>query len=143
MDIQTHGLTIQTQGFADIQDITPHVEDLVHREGLHEGSVLLFVPGATAGLTTIEYESGAVSDLRDAIERMAPQTIPYAHDARWGDGNGFSHVRAALLKPNLEIPVSDGRLLLGTWQQVVLLDFDNRSRQRRVVCQLRGHLGTA
>ena len=138
MDIQTHGLTIQTQGFADIQDITPHVEDLVHREGLHEGSVLLFVPGATAGLTTIEYESGAVSDLRDAIERMAPQTIPYAHVARWGDGNGFSHVRSALVGPSVTVPVSGGSLVLGTWQQVVVLCHDNRPRKRKIVVQLLG-----
>jgi secondary thiamine-phosphate synthase enzyme len=138
MEIRTHTFTVKTKGFTDIQDLTPQIESLIRKEGLQEGSVLVFVPGATGGLTTIEFESGALSDLKEAIERMAPEGIQYAHDARWGDGNGFSHVRAALIKPDLEIPVSRGDLMLGTWQQVILCDFDNRSRDRRVVCQLRG-----
>ncbi len=138
MEFQTHRLSVQTRGFTDIQDLTPEVQDLVRSSGLREGSVLLFVPGATAGLSTIEYESGALEDLKRAIERLAPRDIEYAHDARWGDGNGFSHVRAALLKPDLEVPVSERELLLGTWQQIILLDFDNRSRRRTVLCQLRG-----
>lgn len=138
MQIRTHTFTLRTKGFTDIHDLTPRVRELAREEGLREGSILLFVPGATAGLTTIEFESGALSDLKEAIERMAPQEIHYEHNARWGDGNGFSHVRAALLRPDLQIPVSEGQLLLGTWQQLVLLDFDNRPRQRTVVCQLRG-----
>ena len=138
MQIRTHTFTLRTKGFTDINDLTPRVRELAREEGLREGSILLFVPGATAGLTTIEFESGALSDLKEAIERMAPQEIHYAHNARWGDGNGFSHVRAALLRPDLQIPVTEGQLLLGTWQQLVLLDFDNRPRQRTVVCQLRG-----
>lgn len=138
IDFRTHTLTVSSAGFCDLHDLTPEVARLAHREGLEEGSVLLFCPGATAGLSTIEFESGAIADLQAAIERMAPEGLTYAHDQRWGDGNGFSHVRAALLKPNLEVPVSGGELLLGTWQQVILLDFDNRPRQRQVVCQLRG-----
>ncbi|MCK4303260.1 MAG: secondary thiamine-phosphate synthase enzyme YjbQ [Candidatus Eisenbacteria sp.] len=142
MEIRTHTFTLETEGFTDMHDLTPRINDLRRADGLQEGSVLLFVPGSTAGLTTIEFESGALSDLKAAIDRLAPQDIPYAHDARWGDGNGFSHVRAAMLKPNLEIPVSEGRLMLGTWQQVVLLDFDNGQRNRMVVCQLRGNFAS-
>jgi len=137
-EIRTHTLTVSSQGFADIQDLTEATESLVRQEELREGSVLLFTPGATAALSTIEFESGAIADLKAAIERLAPEALDYAHDRRWGDGNGFSHVRAALLKPHLEVPVSGGELLLGTWQQIIVLDFDNRPRQRRIVCQLRG-----
>ena len=138
LDIRTHTLTFPSQGYADILDLTPDTDSLLQREALRDGSVLLFTPGATAGLSTIEFEPGAVADLKAAIERLAPEGISYAHDRRWGDGNGFSHVRAALIKPSLEVPVSGGELMLGTWQQIILLDFDNRPRQRAVVCQLRG-----
>jgi secondary thiamine-phosphate synthase enzyme len=96
------------------------------------------VPGATAGITTIENEEGALRDLREAIERMAPRDIHYEHDTRWGDGNGFSHVRAALLGPSLSVPVADGKLRLGTWQQIVLIDFDNRPRNREVIFEIVG-----
>ncbi len=138
MEIRTRRLELQTRGFTDVRDLTDPVRKLIGEEGLEEGSVLLFVPGSTAGLSTIEFESGAVEDLRAAVERLAPQGVRYAHDDRWGDGNGFSHVRAALLKPDLEVPVAGGELLLGTWQQIILLDFDNHARRRTVVCQLRG-----
>ena len=138
MELHTETIFLETSGFCDIRDLTTEVEQRVRERGLIEGSVLLFVGGSTGGLTTIEFESGAVADLRAAIERLAPQGIPYAHDARWGDGNGFSHVRAALLQADLEVPVADGALLLGTWQQIVFCDFDNRSRRREILCQLRG-----
>jgi secondary thiamine-phosphate synthase enzyme len=138
MRIETGAISLESAGFCDIRDITPAVEERVRAAGLTEGSVLLFVGGSTGALTTIEFEPGVVADLREAIERLAPQEIPYAHDARWGDGNGFSHVRAALLQADLEVPVAEGTLLLGTWQQIVFCDFDNRSRKRRIVCQLRG-----
>ncbi|MBM3316615.1 MAG: YjbQ family protein [Candidatus Eisenbacteria bacterium] len=138
MRIETHTLALRTRGFTDIQDLTPAVAALLRERRLREGSALLFAGGSTAGLTTIEFEEGAVADLRAAIERLAPQRETYAHDARWGDGNGFAHVRAALMGPALEVPVCGGELLLGTWQQIVLCDFDNRSRRRSVVCQLRG-----
>ena len=99
---------------------------------------MVFTPGSTAGLTTIEYETGAISDLKDAIARIAPEGMAYAHDARWGDGNGFSHVRAALLGPSLALPLREGALVTGTWQQIVLIDFDNRPRSRRVEIQIIG-----
>lgn len=136
--IRTETIQVETQGFSDTHDLTPEVERLVRKSGLQEGSVLLFVPGSTASLTTIEYESGALEDLRAAIDRAAPMDLGYAHDRRWGDGNGFAHVRHALLGPDLQIPVTQGQLTLGTWQQILLLDFDNRPRQRRIVVQLRG-----
>ena len=136
--IRTEAIHVETQGFSDTHDLTPEVERLVRDTGLQEGSVLLFVPGSTASLTTIEFESGALEDLRAAIERLASMDMSYAHDRRWGDGNGFAHVRHALLGPNLEIPVTQGQLTLGTWQQILLLDFDNRPRQRRIVVQIRG-----
>ena len=132
------GFVVETKGFADVLDVTPQVERAVSESGVQSGIVLAFTPGSTAGLTTIEYELGAVSDLRDAIARIAPEGIAYAHDARWGDGNGFSHVRAALLGPSLALPVREGTLVTGTWQQIVLVDFDNRPRSRRVEVQVLG-----
>lgn len=132
------GFVVETKGFTDILDITPQVEQVVSASGVQSGIVLAFTPGSTAGLTTIEYEPGAVSDLKDAVARIAPEGIAYAHDARWGDGNGFSHVRAALLGPSLSLPVRGGALVTGTWQQVVLVDFDNRPRSRRVEVQVLG-----
>lgn len=130
--------TIRTGGFADIIDITDHVSRIISDSGKNSGSVTVFVPGSTAGITTIEYEPGAVADLKAAIERMAPEGIDYAHDARWGDGNGFAHVRAALLGPSLSVPFQNGALGLGTWQQIVLIDFDNRGRERKVSVQVMG-----
>ena len=131
-------VSIQTSGFSDVHDLTPHVHSFVRSTHAHDGTVTVFVPGSTAGITTIEFEKGAIEDLRKAIERMAPQDTHYEHDARWGDGNGFSHVRAALLGPSVSIPLVQGKLLLGTWQQVVLVDFDNRARKRDVVIQVAG-----
>ncbi len=131
-------LTEPTTAQTDIVDITDRVAAAVAESGVREGQVLVFTPGSTAALSTIEYEDGVVDDLRRAIERLAPRELDYSHDRRWGDGNGYSHVRSALLGPSLTIPVADGRLLLGTWQQVVLLDFDNRPRSRRVVVQVSG-----
>jgi secondary thiamine-phosphate synthase enzyme len=138
MHPQSHTISVATQGFCDIQDITSEVRDHVKRSGVADGIATVFVPGSTAGLTTIEFESGAVEDLRNAIQRLAPEGIHYGHDARWGDGNGFAHVRAALLGPSLTVPVTGGELTLGTWQQIVLVDFDNRPRKRQVVIHLLG-----
>ena len=132
------GFVVETKGFTDVLDITPQVERAVSASGVQSGIVLAFTPGSTAGLTTIEYEPGAVADLKDAVARIAPEGIAYAHDARWGDGNGFSHVRAALLGPSLSLPVRGGALVTGTWQQIVLVDFDNRPRSRRVEVQVLG-----
>lgn len=128
----TRTIEVDCRGFTDVRDITGEVEEAVRASGLGAGIALASVPGSTAGVTTIEFEPGAVEDLRAAIARLAPEGIPYAHDARWGDGNGFSHVRAALLGPSLALPFQGGRLAAGTWQQVVLVDFDNRPRKRKV-----------
>ena len=138
MEYRSACLTFPTSGKTDVIDITGHVEKTVGETGISEGQALVFVPGSTAALTTIEFESGAVEDLKEAVGRMAPQGTFYRHDARWGDGNGYSHVRAALLGPSLTVPVIGGRLALGTWQQIILLDFDNRPRKRRIVIQVSG-----
>ena len=136
--MQSFSLEVTTTDGTDILNLTPQVAEKVHDTGVRDGLLTLFISGSTAALTTIEYENGAVSDLKAAIERLFPQDLDYAHDARWGDGNGYSHVRAAFLKPSLNIPIEDRRLLLGTWQQIVLLDFDNRPRQRRIRGQIMG-----
>ena len=140
MEIKSYMLSFPTTARTDLIDITREVSRRIRESGIAEGSVLVFVPGSTAALTTIEYESGVVEDLREAIERLAPEGAHYRHDARWGDGNGYSHVRAALLGPSLTIPVIEGRPVLGTWQQVILCDFDNRPRKRQVVVQVSGKM---
>lgn len=129
----------ETTAQTDLLDITQPVAALVHKSGVRDGIAVVHVAGSTASITTIEFESGAVSDLRAAIERLAPQDAHYAHDARWGDGNGYAHVRAALLGPSISVPVKDGQLVLGTWQQILLCDFDNRPRTREVVVQIVGN----
>jgi secondary thiamine-phosphate synthase enzyme len=138
MTVVTRTAEVPTTGATDIIDITRLVADHLVESGVRHGAMVLFVPGSTGALTTIEYESGALQDLADAIERLAPRDREYAHDRRWGDGNGYAHVRSALVGPSLQIPVVDGRLCLGTWQQVVLLDFDNRPRLRRLIVQVIG-----
>ena len=131
-------ISLSTKGFCDIQDITSPVAATVGKSKIKDGMVTVFCPGSTGAITTIEYESGVLEDLKKAIERMAPAEIPYAHDQRWGDGNGFSHVRAALIGPSLTVPVIQGSLSLGTWQQIVFIDFDNRTRRRKIVVQVMG-----
>ncbi|MEA3358973.1 MAG: secondary thiamine-phosphate synthase enzyme YjbQ [Thermodesulfobacteriota bacterium] len=129
---------IETAGFNDIHDISPFVSKFVHELPFLEGSVTIFVPGSTAGVTTIEFESGVIEDLKDAFERLIPQTLEYRHNLKWGDGNGFSHVRSALCKASLTVPFVDGKITTGTWQQIVIIDFDNRQRHRRLVFQAMG-----
>jgi secondary thiamine-phosphate synthase enzyme len=131
-------LTLKTRGNGDTLDITLAVARAIDEASLASGVVTLFVVGSTAALTTIEYEDGAVSDLGHAIERLAPRGLEYEHHLRWGDDNGHSHVRAALLGPALSVPFVDGRLTLGTWQQIILIDFDTRPRQREIVAQIMG-----
>ena len=131
-------LSLKTSGNTDVIDITTQVLKKVTESGITEGQILLFVPGSTASITTIEYESGVVQDLKEAVERLAPEGIFYRHDARWGDGNGYAHVRAALLGPSLTVPLMDGHLVLGTWQQIVLVDFDNRPRDRKILVHISG-----
>lgn len=138
MPVKTLSLSLNTRGEADVQDITDQVARNIMQSGLTNGTVTIFCPSATSALTTIEYESGAVSDLRRLFEEIVPQNREYAHNERWHDGNGHSHVRAALLGPSLTIPFVDGQLTLGTWQQIIYVDFDNRPRQRRLVLQLVG-----
>lgn len=130
--------TLSTQGFGDTYDLSPWVNQAIQNSGIQDGLCTVFVPGSTAGLTTIEFESGALEDLRAAFEKIAPADGDYQHNNRWGDGNGFSHVRAALMGPSLTVPVSRGQAVLGTWQQVVLVDFDNRPRDRRIHLQIVG-----
>jgi len=138
MPVVTKTLQFQTNGDTDLVDITTEVAASVSESDISSGTVTVFVPGSTAGITTIEYESGAVRDFQEAIERIAPKSIHYHHDQRWGDGNGYSHVRAALLGASLSVPFSSSKLLLGTWQQIILVDFDNRPRTRNIILQIIG-----
>jgi len=124
---------LSTSGEGDILDLTPQVREAIRAAGVEEGMVNIFVTGSTAAVTTIEYEQGVLSDLRRALSVVAPDDIPYAHDRRWGDGNGRSHVKAALVGPSLSIPVGGGEPMLGTWQQVVLLELDVRRERSRTV----------
>lgn len=138
MEIYHSDISFQTTSETDIIDITPQVTEVLRNSGLREGVAFLFVPGSTAALTTIEYENGVITDLVEIIEKIVPRDIPYQHNLRWGDGNGYSHVRASLLGPSLNIPVVNKKLLIGSWQQIVLLDFDNKPRTRGVVVQIIG-----
>jgi secondary thiamine-phosphate synthase enzyme len=138
MAVCTYREQVKTRGEVEVLDITSLAAKALHKSGLKNGVVNVFVPGSTAAVTTIEFESGVIRDLRSAIERVVPESIHYEHDQRWGDGNGYSHVRAALMKPGLSIPFADAGLLLGTWQQLVLIDFDNRPRTREVIFQVLG-----
>jgi len=131
-------ISLSTRGFCDIQDMTPSVSAIVSNSKIINGTVTVFCPGSTGAVTTIEYESGVLEDLKKAIERIAPSDIPYAHDRRWGDGNGFSHVRAALIGPSLTVPLLDQELTLGAWQQIIFIDFDNRARRRSIRVQVMG-----
>ena len=138
MIVESRQIVLDTTEKTDVIDITALAKSFVGQSSVQTGALILFTPGSTAALTTIEYENGVINDLRAAIERLAPERLPYEHNERWGDGNGYSHVRSALVGPSLHVPLIDGRLSLGTWQQVVLLDFDNRARQRHVIMQIMG-----
>ena len=138
MSVQNHQIFAQSTGRTDIIDLTEQVSGVLRGSSVQNGSVTLFIPGSTAALSTIEFERGVVNDLKKAIDRIAPEDMYYEHNERWGDGNGYSHVRAALIGPSLHIPVVEGKMTLGTWQQIVLLDFDNRPRERRIVIQISG-----
>src|SRR5688500_18133884 len=126
-------LDVPTQGFNEIVDITQRVSRAVREAGVGQGVAHLFVSGSTAALTTIEYEPGAVNEFTRALDQIAPMNEDYAHNEAWGDGNGYAHLRAALLKPDLCVPVRGGQLALGKWQKIVLMDFDNRPRHRKIV----------
>lgn len=136
--IKTSSFQIKTKGNTDVLDITSQVQSLLSKSKISEGQVTVFVSGSTAGLTTIEFEPGLEQDLKEFFEKIIPQDKEYHHNLKWHDGNGHSHIRASLLKPSLTIPFKDFQLLLGTWQQIVLIDFDNRSRDREIVVQIIG-----
>lgn len=134
----TKSIKIKSKGETDIINITDEVESALQKTKLKNGIVTIFVPGATGAVTTVEYESGLLSDLKKAFEKWAPRHGEYVHNLKWADGNGFSHVRASLLGPSLTVPFSGGGLILGTWQQIVFIDFDNRPRSREIVLQIIG-----
>ncbi|MDD5288341.1 MAG: secondary thiamine-phosphate synthase enzyme YjbQ [Dehalococcoidales bacterium] len=136
--ITTHEISLRTQGNGDIVDITAKVQKYVMDSGIENGVATVFVTHSTVGITTVEFEPGLVADLQKAWERLIPKDIPYDHDSRWGDGNGYAHVRASLLGASLVIPFTDRKLALGTWQQIILIDFDNRARNRTVIIQIMG-----
>ena len=135
--ILTRCLDFDTR-IGDVIDITERVDAAVQDSGLQVGIVVVFVPGATGAVTTIEHEPGLVDDIRAALERIAPEQDEYAHDQKWGDGNGHSHIRASLIGPSLTVPFQKGQLMLGTWQQIVFLELDNRPRRRRIILQILG-----
>ena len=138
MNIITKTLFHQTRGENDIVDITDEITQAVNSTKMNNGTVTIFVPGSTGAITTIEYEPGLLLDLPNTLEKIAPRNIPYEHEKRWHDGNGHSHVRAALIGPSLTVPFVDGILTLGTWQQIVFLELDARSRRRKIIIQIMG-----
>ncbi len=138
MTVKTGSISLSTKSDTDVHDITDAIADVLSKSGLKAGTVTVFCPSSTSALTTIEYESGAVSDLKRLFEEIIPQNRKYAHNARWHDGNGHSHIRASLLGPSLTIPFINSELTLGTWQQVIYVDFDNKPRKRELVLQIIG-----
>jgi len=138
MEIETYSISIATKGNCEIVDITDKVSELIINNNFNEGNVLVFAGGSTAGITTIEYEPGLLKDYPKFFERITPASINYEHDNTWHDGNGHSHVRAAIQGASLTVPFSKGRMLLGTWQQIIFVDFDNRSRRREITIQITG-----
>jgi secondary thiamine-phosphate synthase enzyme len=138
MTVQTREMTLQSRGNCDIIDVTSEVANHVEKSGIDNGIVTLFVVGSTAGITTIEHEPNLLSDFNDMWDRVIPQNIPYQHNKTWGDGNGHSHVRASTLGASLTVPFVNKRLTLGTWQQIIFVDFDNRPRSRKIAIQILG-----
>jgi len=138
MKIETFSIGISTKGNCDIIDITNQVSDIISNNNFVEGNVLVFAGGSTSGITTIEYEPGLLKDYPKFFDRITPLNITYEHDNTWHDGNGHSHVRAAIQGASLTVPFSKGRMLLGTWQQIIFVDFDNRSRRREITIQITG-----
>ncbi len=138
MPVKTGSIKFNTRGNADIVNITDQVAEIVSESGLKNGTVTLFSPSSTSALTTIEYETGALSDLRRLFDEVASPNRPYAHNSKWGDMNGYAHIRASLLGASLSVPFVGGNLTLGTWQQIIFIDFDNRPRQRELVAQIIG-----
>jgi secondary thiamine-phosphate synthase enzyme len=138
MSIYSDTFILETGGETDIIDITDQIEQILDKSNMSNGTATVFVEGSTAGITTIEFEAGLLQDLREAYERLAPRSGYYAHNERWGDGNGFAHVRASMTRQDMSIPFIRKKLILGTWQQVILVDFDNRPRKREITVQIVG-----
>ncbi len=138
MQVSTHRIQVSTRGDTDIVDLTPRISKILSESNLSEGQMTVFVPGATGGVSVVEYEPGLLQDIPEMLDKIAPKGEVYHHDQTWHDGNGHSHLRATLIGPSLTIPFEKQSLILGTWQQVILLDFDNRPRDRNVVVQLMG-----
>jgi secondary thiamine-phosphate synthase enzyme len=138
MATKAFGISVSTSGDGDIIDLTPKVAESAGQSEIKNGIVLVFVPGATAAITSIEYEPGLLTDLPEFFERIVPSGKSYHHDRTWGDGNGYAHLRSALIGASFTCPLISGKLVLGTWQQIVLLEFDNRPRQREIVVQIQG-----
>jgi secondary thiamine-phosphate synthase enzyme len=138
MTVVSKAIHIDTKGNGDMIDITGQIAREISNSNISNGLATIFITGSTAGVTTIEYESGVLNDYKNMFDRNIPSNIVYQHDQRWGDGNGYSHVRASLQGPSLVVPFTDKRMMLGTWQQIVVVDFDNRSRSREIVLQLLG-----
>ena len=136
--VVTKKISLESKGHGEIIDITPEVQKQLAETKMNEGTVTLFITGSTTGLTTIEHEPGLLADFKDMWERIAPKDIPYEHDKAWHDGNGHSHCRASLLGASLVVPFSGKSLALGTWQQIVVVDFDNKARSRQIVVQVMG-----
>ncbi|CAD7767262.1 MAG: hypothetical protein DNFNHJIP_00670 [Candidatus Argoarchaeum ethanivorans] len=140
MNVVTEHISISTRGNVDILDITDDVSSLLKKSNFRSGIITVFVHGSTAALTTIEYEPGLIEDMKRMLEQVVPQGIEYKHNLRWGDGNGHSHIRASLLGPSITVPFQDSSLMLGTWQQIVFIDLDNRPRSRDIIVQIMGDM---
>jgi len=138
MKVVTKDIALKTKGDPELVDLTGRIEEILKKSNLKDGAMTVFIVGSTAAITTFEYEPGLVKDMQDIYEKIIPRARHYNHDETWGDANGFSHIRAALQGPSITIPFEDGTLALGRWQQVVLAEFDNRSRERRIVVQMIG-----
>jgi secondary thiamine-phosphate synthase enzyme len=138
VEVITEHIKVSTHGNSEVVDITPHIVDFLKQQKMKEGHVTIFVVGSTASISTTEFEPGLRKDIPEMLERIAPSNARYHHDDTWGDGNGHAHVRASILGPSLTVPFSEGKLLLGIWQQIILIDFDNKARHRDIVVQLMG-----
>lgn len=138
MSVKTYHISVSSRGDSDIHDLTQHVAEKLAESELKDGLATVFVPGSTASITTIEFEPGLRKDMPEVLQRLVPSNVQYHHDDTWGDGNGYAHVRAALIGPGITVPFENGGLCLGTWQQIVLMDFDNRPRRRDIVLQFIG-----
>ena len=138
MTVKITQIEKKTKGFSDVIDITSDIESSIHQSKVKNGIATVFIPGSTGAVTTVEYEPGLKEDIPEFMEKILPQDAHYHHNETWHDGNGFSHMRAALYGPSITIPFENGKLTLGTWQQIVLLDFDAQSRIRRIIIQIMG-----